>query len=82
METLAYILKKEDRFWLYHSPKYQRALNEDDLDAESDNLNQYLWRSIRDSCPSEEPVGKKLFKGDILKFGRNKFRVRDIILSS
>lgn len=77
LKKLFTLVFKNSRYWIYHS----RDFNEEDMLM---NPIDQTWISLREMCPQifkakyNRKLGYRLSKGDIIKFGRVRFRIKEV----
>mmetsp|Transcript_8673 Transcript_8673/g.8194 ORF Transcript_8673/g.8194 Transcript_8673/m.8194 type:complete len:149 (-) Transcript_8673:691-1137(-) len=71
-DPIVQILYTEGQYWIYHKAFYDKR---DDFISQPEKV---IWYSVRDFRNSASSLGYKLKKGDILKFGRARLRVKEI----
>ena len=69
------MLNHEGRFWIYKGKKLN---DKSSTEPVSDEQETDLWYAIRTVNQDVDSLGFELNKGDIVKFGRVKFKVKEI----
>lgn len=72
---VARILFKDGKYWLFHN----KFIDENLQDVLEKKPEEKVWRIVKESfVPEMESPMIRLFKGDLIKVGRVRFKIRDI----
>jgi hypothetical protein len=73
---IARILFKEGKYWLFHKHFIDEYLQE----VLEKKPEEKVWRIVKESfVPEMESPMIRLMKGDLIKVGRVRFKIRDIM---
>lgn len=73
---IARVLFKEGKYWLFHKHMIDENLQE----VLEKKPEEKVWRIVKESyVPEMESPMIRLMKGDLIKVGRVRFKIRDIM---
>lgn len=75
-QVIARLMHKNGAYWLYH-----KNLIDENIDSVLEKKpEEKIWRVVRDNrCPEMEMPCYRLMKKDLIKVGRVRFKIRDIM---